>query len=114
MADKEIVTDGVNKEVPDEGTGKEMITREEAKNFLRVDIDDDDALIDMYIVAAEEYVKSACGENVNLQCQRARIIMLMLVGDYYESRSIYGSGKYSQNIASMLWQLRLETEEENK
>lgn len=87
-----------------------MITLEETKNFLRLDTDMDNELIKSYITAAEEYVKSACGDDVDLECERARTVMLMLVGDYYECRSAYGNAKYSQNIVSMLWQLRLETE----
>lgn len=82
----------------------------EVKNFLRIDFDDDDALLEHYIQTAEEYVKSACGENVNLEKSKAKTIMLMLIGDYYESHSPYGQQKYSQNISTLLLQLQLETD----
>ena len=82
----------------------------EVKNFLRIDFDDDDALLEHYMQTAEEYIKSACGENVNLEKSKAKTIMLMLIGDYYESRSPYGQQKYSQNISTLLLQLQLETD----
>lgn len=82
----------------------------EVKNFLRLDISDDDEFLTSCISAAEEYLKAACGDNVNLESKRAHTAVLMLVGDYYESRSPYGQGKYSQNISSILTQLALETE----
>lgn len=85
------------------------LTLDEVKNFLRLDTSDDDTLLEIYISTAEEYVKSACGRQVDLDNPKAHTIMLMLVGDYYENRSPYGQAKYSQNVSTMLMQLQLET-----
>lgn len=82
---------------------------QEVKRFLRVDYDDDDELISSLINSAEEYIRSACGIGVNLQSERARTVERMLISDWYESRSPYGQGKYSQSITTMLVQLQLET-----
>lgn len=84
----------------------------EVKNFLRCEHDEDDELIKMYMSSAEEYVKSACGENVDLEKAKSKTILLMLISDYYEKRTAYGQGSYSHNVVSMLTQLRLETEME--
>ena len=85
------------------------LTLNEVKNFLRLDTSDDDTLLEIYISTAEEYVKSACGSQVDLDNPKAHTVMLMLVGDYYEKRSPYGQVKYSQNVSTMLMQLQLET-----
>lgn len=89
------------------------LTLEEVKKFLRLDMPDDDTLLETYISTAEEYVKSACGEQVDLDNPKAHTIMLMLVGDYYENRSPYGQAKYSQNVSTILMQLQLETPQES-
>lgn len=88
-----------------------MVTLERAKQFLRIEHDFDDELISSFITAAEKYVKSACGKNVDLDEERAEIVTLMITSDYYECRTPYGQEKYSQNVSTILTQLRLETEE---
>ena len=40
-----------------------ILTLDEVKNYLRVDLDDDDALIQSFIVAAEAYLKNATGKE---------------------------------------------------
>ena len=87
-----------------------MVDLATAKNFLRCEHDEDNELIKIYINAAEEYVKSACGDNVDMKKARVNTVILMLVSDYYETRSACGQGSYSHNVASMLTQIRLETE----
>lgn len=83
----------------------------ELRNALRIDNDEEDALLLNYLGAAEEYIKAACGETVNLELSRAKTVIIMLVSDMYEQRTAYG-GKpdFSRSIAVMLTQLRLETE----
>lgn len=89
-----------------------MLDLATVKNFLRCEHDEDDELIQMYIESAEDYVKSACGDNVDLEKAKSRTILLMLISDYYENRTVYGQGQYSHNVSSMITQLRLETETE--
>ena len=89
-----------------------MLELAEVKNFLRCEHDEDDELIKMYMVSAEDYVQSACGDNVDMEKAKTRTILLMLISDYYENRTAYGQGSYSHNISSMITQLRLETEME--
>lgn len=87
-----------------------MVDLATAKDFLRVEHNADDKLIELYIDSAKEYVTSACGNNVDFTKKRTETIVLMLVSDYYETRTAYGKGAYSHNVSSMLTQLRLETE----
>ena len=46
-----------------------MLDLATVKNFLRCEHDEDDELIQMYIESAEDYVKSACGDNVDLEVE---------------------------------------------
>ena len=89
-----------------------MLDLSEVKNFLRCEHDEDDELIKMYMETAEDYLKSACGDNVDLEKPKAKTILLMLISDYYENRTAYRQGQYSHNVSSMTTQLRLETEME--
>ncbi len=91
-----------------------MVDLDKAKNFLRVEHDEDDTLIEMYIDAAAGYIKSACGDNVDLNKKKVETVQLMLISDYYENRAATGQGGYSHSVSSMLTQLRLETEIEGE
>lgn len=86
-----------------------MLELQEIKEFLRIDGDTEDNMLQSFARAAESYIKSACGENVDVECEHAKLIMKMIVADYYENRQPYGSAQYTQVISSMLLQLQLET-----
>lgn len=87
-----------------------MLELSTVKNFLRIEHDEDDELITMYISAAAEYIKSACGNDVDFDSAKVNTVLLMLISDFYEKRTPYGQGSYSRSVASMLTQIRLETE----
>lgn len=87
-----------------------MMDLKRVKDFLRVDGDEDNDLITVHIASAEDYLKGACGDSVNLESEKAQTVMLMLIADMYEQRTAYGKGGYSESIKAMLTQLRLETE----
>lgn len=80
------------------------------KNFLKVEHDEDDELIVVFINSAQDYLKSSCGENVDLEKEKSQTTMLMLIADMYEQRTALGQKGYSESIKAMLTQLRLETE----
>lgn len=40
-----------------------ILTLDEVKNYLRVDLDEDNALIQSFIAAAEAYLKNATGKE---------------------------------------------------
>lgn len=88
-----------------------MMDLTKIKQFLRLDTDAEDILLESYAQAAEEYLKAACGAAIDISGQRAELVQLMLISDWFESRTMYGKGGYSQTIGSILQQLQLETED---
>jgi uncharacterized phage protein (predicted DNA packaging) len=67
-----------------------IVTLEEAKNWLRVDFSDDDALITTLINAAEEYLKNATGVEFNENNHLAKLFCMTLISDWYENREMIG------------------------
>ena len=92
-----------------------LITLIEAKEYLRVDGDEEDCLITSLINAAEEYLRNATGRNFDNTNELARLFCLVLVVDWYENRTL-GAGKVGEAIrpviTSMLAQLNYCYEEE--
>ena len=64
-----------------------MITLKETKEYLRVDGDEEDTLITSLIAAAQEYLKNATGKTFENTNELARLFCLVLVVDWYESRT---------------------------
>lgn len=75
-----------------------MITLEEVKGYARIDIDDDDLLLETLIAAAEEYLKNATGQEypeTNEQGDRInyaleKIYLQLLIAYWYEKRTPAG------------------------
>lgn len=63
------------------------VTLSEAKKHLRVEHDDEDDLIQIYIDAAEDWVAKRCGEFDELPSALVGAVLLF-VGDLYENREI--------------------------
>lgn len=85
-----------------------IVTLEETKQYLRVDGDDEDALITSLITAAEEYLKNATGIQFDDTNSLAKLFCWVLVTDWYENREYTGkpSEKVRPIIDSMLAQLK--------
>lgn len=85
-----------------------LITLKEAKEYLRLDSDEEDTLIESLINAAEVYLKNATGKSLDSTNELARLFCLVLVVDWYENRS-YIAGKVGDSarpvIESILAQL---------
>ena len=85
-----------------------LITLNETKEYLRVDGDEADGLINSLITTAEEYLKNATGKTFDSTNNLARLFCLVLVVDWYENRTL-GAGKVGDAIrpviSSMLTQL---------
>lgn len=78
------------------------VTLEEAKKFLRVEVDDDDALIAMLVGSAEETVAKFLGEPLACFADREnstdldapvlpdviKLGILMYTNDFYENREV--------------------------
>jgi len=65
-----------------------LITLEETKQYLRVETDEDDALITSLINAAETYLTNATGNTFDDTNHLARLFCLVLVTDWYENRGL--------------------------
>ena len=87
-----------------------MVKIEKIKEFLHIDTDTEDVLLNQYARTAEDYLKSSCGKRVNLDDSRAELVQLMLIADWHETRTLYAQGTYSRAVDSMIMQLKLETE----
>ena len=55
----------------------------EAKRFLRVDDDVDNAMIEGFIDAAEKFLSAAVGDDCDLNDPRAQFLVLVAVRDMY-------------------------------
>lgn len=72
-----------------------ILTLDEVKNYLRVDLDDDDALIQSFIVAAEAYLKNATGKEYpekdsndnKIGYELEKVYLNLLIAYWYENRS---------------------------
>lgn len=86
-----------------------ILTANEAKQWLRLDGSDDDAVIEILVGAAEAYLKNATGLTFTGSDHLAKLFCLVLVTDWYENRDLIGeraSDKIRFTVQSMLAQLQ--------
>ena len=94
-----------------------IITLEEVKEYARIDIDEDDALLETMITAAEEYLKNATGKEYpeteengkKIEYILEKIYLQLLVAYWYEQRTPMGKvgEDFSYLTKSILLQLKL-------
>ena len=78
-----------------------IITLEEVKGYARIDIDEDDQLLEKLIASAEEYLRNATGKEYpekdengsKINYELEKIYLQLLVAHWYEQRSPTGNGK---------------------
>lgn len=86
-----------------------ILELEETKQWLRVDGDEEDAIIDLLIGSAEEYLRIAVDREYEKTDIQAKHFCLVLITDWYENRELIGnrpSEKVRYSIQSMLLQLQ--------
>ena len=93
-----------------------MITLQEIKNYARIDIDEDDMLLQNCIAAAVEYLKNATGkeypetdDNGNpINYELEKIFLQLLVAYWYEKRTPAGGvgEDFSYLTKSLMLQLQ--------
>lgn len=66
-----------------------LVTADEAKSWLRIDGDEDDALLQTLIKAAVRYIRNATGRDFEGD-ELAKVLALVLVADWYENRELVG------------------------
>lgn len=86
-----------------------IITLEEAKTQLRVTHEDEDALILLYIGAAEERIVAYTGRPIPENSFRAKAAACLIVADLYENREehvIGDSVNLNPAVDNLLYSLR--------
>lgn len=69
----------------------------EVKNYLKVDLDDDDSLISMMITAAEHYLINA-GVTIDNTDPLVKVALLALICDWYENRSTFSESIHAKEV----------------
>lgn len=91
-----------------------MLTLESVKSYLRVDFDDDDALISGLMVVADDYLTASVGAGYDKESERAKTLSLILISDLYDNRGLLeasGGGvrpTTRQIVDNMLLHMKLE------
>ncbi len=86
-----------------------MITLKEAKNYLRVDYDDDDRLIQNLLSTSKQLVMDVgrmSEEDFSVNEDTVRTAMLFALGYLYENRSNPDYHKLTLNLRSILFAQR--------
>ncbi|MCI6031574.1 head-tail connector protein [Fusobacterium varium] len=84
---------------------------EDVKNYLRIDYNEDDNLLQSLMVAAENYLNDAiCNLEERLKeekfKERAKILMYVIIQDWYDNRESGESKDFNYTIRSMMTQLQ--------
>ena len=84
---------------------------EDVKNYLRIDYNEDDNLLQSLMVAAENYLNAAiCNLEERLKeekfKERAKILMYVIIQDWYDNRESGESKDFNYTIRSMMTQLQ--------
>lgn len=80
-----------------------ILTLEEVKNHLRVDLDDDDKLITNLITAAQQYLENATGKEYpetdsdgnKIDYELEKVYLNLLIAYWHENRTAISSNKAS-------------------
>lgn len=67
-----------------------MLYLDKVKNYLRVDYNDDDVIIETYIIATEKFLKTLCEKDEFEEDKQelAEIYMLAVISELYNSRNL--------------------------
>ena len=84
------------------------ITLADAKGYLKIDTDDDDALIAMQVLAADTYLENATGQTYTSEDVLAKLYCLMLVQNLYDNRTLVVSGNESLSTTASAIMLQLQ------
>ena len=91
-----------------------MVTLEKLKQYLRIDIDAEDSLLESFLVTAENFLKGAVTDYEKnysaseIFADKADFLIMTIAAEYYQNRDM-SEGKYSYAVKSMLAQLQYYT-----
>ena len=77
------------------------MTLQEVKDYLRVDHDDDDAIIQVMMAVAEDFIINACGQFDETK-PRAKMVYLAAVQDLYDKRTLTSTSTQGYSVTSNL------------
>lgn len=91
-----------------------IITLEDVKQYARIDIEEDDQLLETLIIAAEEYLKNATGKEYpetdenggRINYTLEKIYLQLLIAYWYEKRT--PAGGVGENFSYMTKSLMLQ------
>lgn len=88
--------------------------KQQVKEYLRVDFDEDDRIIEQMMSAAENYIIAAVGKY-DSDNEKANMLYLALVQDLYDNRTLMVTEqqkkRMSYTFASIILQLQLQSQE---
>lgn len=85
-----------------------IITTEEAKEFLRIDDDSEDSLIESLISGAELYLFNATGKSFDNTNPLAKLYCRVLITDWFENRGLMADNKTSDKVRFTLSSIMLQ------
>jgi uncharacterized phage protein (predicted DNA packaging) len=80
------------------------------KEYLRLDGNDEDLILNHLIDSAKEYLKNATGVDFDEGNHNHKMVVLLLTTRWYENRNLIGKGGNDLDftLSSMLLQIELE------
>lgn len=88
--------------------------KQQVKEYLRVDFDEDDRIIEQMMAAAEDYIISAVGKY-DRENEKANMLFKAIVQDLYDNRTLMVTEqqkkRMSYTFASIILQLQLQCQE---
>lgn len=87
-----------------------IITTQEAKDFLRIDDDSEDSLIESLVAGAELYLTNATGKTFDSTNPLAKLYTRVIITEWYENRGLMQSKDVSEKVRftlqSIMFQLQ--------
>jgi uncharacterized phage protein (predicted DNA packaging) len=83
------------------------LTVDEIKNWLRIDHNEDDSLLEIMIIAAEQSIKGSIGFIP--MSELGTMVKRMIITDWYENRGSFVQGSINElplGVRSILTQMR--------
>lgn len=81
------------------------------KQFLRIDGNFEDDLINSLVLSAKTYLHNATGKQFDKENKTHEMIVLLLVTRWYENRNLIGSDDLDYTLKSLILQADLEPTE---
>ncbi|MDY4011545.1 MAG: head-tail connector protein [Fusobacterium gastrosuis] len=89
-----------------------FLNLEDTKNYLRIDYDTDDVLLETLMSSAEHYLSDAISDfeskiTKNKFKERTKILGYVLVQEWYDNRELRENKDVSYTVRSLLTQLQV-------